>query len=165
MPGILLVVIVSGCSRMNFSLDQGKNETKIVQYTSSEKMLFSDITYNLYLNERSSSGRCSPQMVRVPNISARSKGDNHPGTQWQDVLAVIATGGGKSLCYQIPALIREGTGIVLSPLIALMKDQVDCLAESGIPAAFLNSTQDIKDKRSVEDAIRNRNLNIIIYIS
>lgn len=82
----------------------------------------------------------------------------------RDVLAVIATGGGKSLCYQIPALIREGTGIVLSPLIALMKDQVDCLAESGIPAAFLNSTQDIKDKRSVEDAIRTGTLKLL-YIS
>ncbi|HOL40211.1 MAG TPA: DNA helicase RecQ [Methanospirillum sp.] len=82
----------------------------------------------------------------------------------QDVLAVIATGGGKSLCYQIPALIREGIGIVISPLIALMKDQVDCLAESGIPAAFLNSTQDFRDRRCIEESIRDGLLKIL-YIS
>ncbi|ABD42100.1 ATP-dependent DNA helicase RecQ [Methanospirillum hungatei JF-1] len=82
----------------------------------------------------------------------------------RDVLAVIATGGGKSLCYQIPALIRDGVGIVISPLIALMKDQVDCLAESGIPAAFLNSTQDVKDKRSIEGSILDGSLKLL-YIS
>ncbi|WP_373838866.1 DNA helicase RecQ [Methanospirillum sp.] len=82
----------------------------------------------------------------------------------RDVLAVIATGGGKSLCYQIPALIREGTGIIISPLIALMKDQVDCLGESGIPAAFLNSTQDLKDRRSIEESIIKGSLRIL-YIS
>lgn len=82
----------------------------------------------------------------------------------RDVLAVIATGGGKSLCYQIPALIREGIGIVISPLIALMKDQVDCLAESGIPAAFLNSTQDFRDRRSIEESICDGSLKIL-YIS
>ena len=82
----------------------------------------------------------------------------------RDVLAVIATGGGKSLCYQIPALIREGIGIVISPLIALMKDQVDCLAESGIPAAFLNSTQDIRDRRSIEESIIDGSLRIL-YVS
>ncbi|PWR73648.1 DNA helicase RecQ [Methanospirillum stamsii] len=82
----------------------------------------------------------------------------------RDVLAVIATGGGKSLCYQVPALIRDGIGIVISPLIALMKDQVDCLAEAGIPAAFLNSTQDLKDKRSIEESIKNNTLRVL-YIS
>lgn len=70
----------------------------------------------------------------------------------RDVLAVIATGGGKSLCYQIPSLIRGGVGIIISPLIALMKDQVDCLAESGIPAAFINSTQDTRARREIEEA-------------
>jgi len=82
----------------------------------------------------------------------------------RDVLAVIATGGGKSVCYQIPALIREGLCVVVSPLIALMKDQVDGLRELGIPAAFMNSTQDSRQKRDVEDAIRAGTLRIL-YVS
>lgn len=82
----------------------------------------------------------------------------------RDVLAVIATGGGKSVCYQIPALIREGLCVVVSPLIALMKDQVDGLKELGIPAAFMNSTQDSRQKREVEDAIRAGTLRIL-YVS
>jgi ATP-dependent DNA helicase RecQ len=66
-----------------------------------------------------------------------------------DVLALMPTGGGKSLCYQIPALVRPGTGLVVSPLIALMQDQVNALREAGVRAAFLNSSQD----RSQQDAI------------
>ncbi|MDX3906633.1 MAG: DNA helicase RecQ [Pigmentiphaga sp.] len=69
-----------------------------------------------------------------------------------DALVLMPTGGGKSLCYQVPALVRSGTGIVVSPLIALMQDQVDALTELGVSAAFLNSTQDYTRVREVERA-------------
>jgi ATP-dependent DNA helicase RecQ len=70
----------------------------------------------------------------------------------QDALVLMPTGGGKSLCYQIPALVKDGTGVVVSPLIALMQDQVDALRGLGVRAGFLNSTQDIGARRLVEDA-------------
>ena len=70
----------------------------------------------------------------------------------QDAVVLMPTGGGKSLCYQIPALVRDGTGVVVSPLIALMQDQVDALRGLGVRAGFLNSTQDIGARRLVEDA-------------
>ncbi|BCY07758.1 ATP-dependent DNA helicase RecQ [Actinoplanes sp. L3-i22] len=67
-----------------------------------------------------------------------------------DALVLMPTGGGKSLCYQIPALVRPGTGVVISPLIALMQDQVDALRTLGVRAGFLNSTQDYDERRLVE---------------
>jgi ATP-dependent DNA helicase RecQ len=71
----------------------------------------------------------------------------------QDALVLMPTGGGKSLCYQVPALVRHGTGVVVSPLIALMQDQVDALSALGVRAGFLNSTQDLGQRREVERAL------------
>ncbi len=68
----------------------------------------------------------------------------------RDALVLMPTGGGKSICYQIPALVREGTGIIVSPLIALMQDQVDALNQLGIRAAFLNSTLAPAVQRDIE---------------
>jgi ATP-dependent DNA helicase RecQ len=78
-----------------------------------------------------------------------------------DALVLMPTGGGKSLCYQIPALVREGTGVVISPLIALMQDQVDALRVLGVRAGFLNSTQDPQQRREVESAFLSGELDLL----
>ncbi len=78
-----------------------------------------------------------------------------------DVLALMPTGGGKSLCYQIPALIRSGTGVVVSPLIALMQDQVDALKLLGVRAAFLNSTQSLPEQAVVREQLLNDELDLL----
>ena len=70
-----------------------------------------------------------------------------------DALVLMPTGGGKSLCYQLPSLLRDGVGVVVSPLIALMKDQVDTLRQLGVRAAFLNSTLSPEGAREVEAAL------------
>ncbi|MFJ6696135.1 DNA helicase RecQ [Streptomyces sp. NPDC091272] len=67
-----------------------------------------------------------------------------------DAVVLMPTGGGKSLCYQIPSLVRPGVGVVISPLIALMQDQVDALRALGVRAGFMNSTQDFDERRTVE---------------
>ncbi len=79
----------------------------------------------------------------------------------QNTLVLMPTGGGKSLCYQIPALLRKGTGIIVSPLIALMQDQVDALSELGVNAAFLNSTLDYHTHNQVVDRLRNGELDML----
>ena len=79
----------------------------------------------------------------------------------RDALVLMPTGGGKSLCYQIPALVRPGTGIVISPLIALMQDQVDALLALGVRAGFLNSSQDYQARRQTEQALLSGDLDLL----
>ncbi len=79
-------------------------------------------------------------------------------------LVLMPTGGGKSLCYQIPAMVRSGTGIVISPLIALMQDQVSSLIQLGVRAAFLNSTLAVSDAKRVEQQLLDQQLDLL-YIA
>jgi ATP-dependent DNA helicase RecQ len=81
-----------------------------------------------------------------------------------DALVLMPTGGGKSLCYQLPALLRPGVAVVVSPLIALMQDQVDALLQAGVRAAYLNSTQDFETTVATEKALRRGELDLI-YIA
>lgn len=78
-----------------------------------------------------------------------------------DALVLMPTGGGKSLCYQIPALMREGVGVVISPLIALMQDQVHALRQAGIQAAFLNSSLSSKQAREVENNLAQGKIDLL----
>ena len=78
-----------------------------------------------------------------------------------DAVVLMPTGGGKSLCYQIPAMVREGVGIIVSPLIALMQDQVNALQQLGVKAAYLNSTLDAISAREVEQQLRAGELNML----
>jgi ATP-dependent DNA helicase RecQ len=82
----------------------------------------------------------------------------------RDALVLMPTGGGKSLCYQIPALIRSGVGIVVSPLIALMQDQVNALLQLGVKAAYLNSTLTLEQIRDVERQLLDGDLDLL-YIA
>jgi ATP-dependent DNA helicase RecQ len=79
----------------------------------------------------------------------------------RDALVLMPTGGGKSLCYQVPAIVRPGTGIVISPLIALMQDQVDALRLLGVRAAFLNSSLHVTDAREVMRAAADGELDLL----
>ena len=78
-----------------------------------------------------------------------------------DCLVLMPTGGGKSLCYQVPALLREGTAIVVSPLIALMQDQVDALLQLGVRAAFLNSSLSAANATQVERRLLGGELDLL----
>ena len=81
-----------------------------------------------------------------------------------DALVLMPTGGGKSLCYQVPALVRPGTGIIISPLIALMQDQVSALLQLGIKAAYLNSTLPAQTVRETEQGLLNNDMDLL-YIA
>ena len=83
-----------------------------------------------------------PQQAIIEHIAAGN-----------DALVLMPTGGGKSLCYQVPALLRAGVGVVVSPLIALMQDQVEALRQVGVRAEFLNSTLKAEDASRVEQAL------------
>lgn len=78
-----------------------------------------------------------------------------------DCLAVLPTGGGKSLCYQIPALLLSGTTLVVSPLIALMRDQVAALTAAGVDAVFINSSLEPEERRSIETRVRNGTVRLL----
>jgi len=82
-------------------------------------------------------------------------------TQGKDALVLMPTGGGKSLCYQIPALLRPGVGVVVSPLIALMQDQVEALHQAGVRAAFLNSSLDFATASATERQLLTGQLDLI----
>ncbi|HBK47734.1 MAG TPA: DNA helicase RecQ [Xanthomonadaceae bacterium] len=91
-----------------------------------------------------------PQQAIVEHVAAGN-----------DALVLMPTGGGKSLCYQIPALLRDGTGIVVSPLIALMQDQVEALRQLGVRAEYLNSTLDAENAQRVERALQAGELDLL----
>jgi ATP-dependent DNA helicase RecQ len=81
--------------------------------------------------------------------------------QGRDALVLMPTGGGKSLCYQIPSIVRDGVGVVVSPLIALMQDQVAALTEAGVRAAFLNSSLTAEEARRVEQQVARGELDLL----
>ena len=82
----------------------------------------------------------------------------------QDVIVLMPTGGGKSICYQVPAITMEGTGVIVSPLISLMRDQVGGLKVNGIKAAYINSSQSFKEQRQIEEQFHKGALDLL-YVS
>src|SRR6056300_1526830 len=79
----------------------------------------------------------------------------------QDVLMILPTGGGKSLCYQLPTLLMEGITVVVSPLLALMHDQVVALKENGIAAEMLSSMQDLEESQKIEARLRSGKIKLL----
>ncbi len=118
------------------------------------------------------------QSLTLPEVRSRARellrtvfGFSDFLTQQEDIIAHVAdggdavvlmpTGGGKSLCYQIPAMLRDGTGVVVSPLIALMQDQVDALRQNGVRAAAINSTLSPDESRRIEESVRANRLDLL----
>lgn len=104
------------------------------------------------------------QVFGYPSFRGQQEAIIEHVSSGHDALVLMPTGGGKSLCYQIPALIREGVGIVISPLIALMQDQVGALETAGVRAAYLNSTQSYEEMVRVEQAVLHNELDLV-YIA
>lgn len=96
-----------------------------------------------------------------PNFRGNQEGVIEHVTSGGDALVLMPTGGGKSLCYQIPALMRPGVGIIVSPLIALMQDQVDALKQLGVSAAFLNSSLDAEEARDISRQLMRGELKLL----
>src|SRR5271166_4948263 len=116
----------------------------------------------------------SPLMARARDALARVYGFSafRPGQEeilastldGMDVLAVMPTGSGKSLCFQLPPIIRDSLTLVVSPLIALMRDQVAQLQGLGVEAASLNSSSDVEERRRIARGLRGRTLRLL-YIA
>jgi ATP-dependent DNA helicase RecQ len=101
------------------------------------------------------------QVFGYPEFRGQQRDIIETAIEGRDALVIMPTGGGKSLCYQIPALARDGTGLVVSPLIALMQDQVTALHELGIEAGFLNSNQTPDEQVQVRNKLRNGELQLL----
>ena len=93
------------------------------------------------MDTREQAARILKEKFGFPGFLPGQEAAIHAILEGRDVLVVMPTGGGKSLCYQLPALVLEGLTVVVSPLIALMKDQVDALTSRGVPATAINSTR------------------------
>src|SRR3982751_2787824 len=98
---------------------------------------------------------------KLPNFRPGQESVIDALLQGRSALAVFPTGGGKSLCYQLPALMLDGVTVVVSPLIALMKDQIDLLARQGVDAARLDSSLDASEGRAVSDRLREGSLKLL----
>ena len=104
------------------------------------------------------------QVFGYPAFRGRQAEIIHTLLAGEDALVLMPTGGGKSLCYQIPALLRPGVGVVISPLIALMQDQVDALRQLGIRADYLNSSQSAEEQAAVIHQLQQQQLDLL-YIA
>ncbi|MBE0487245.1 DNA helicase RecQ [Marinobacter sp.] len=128
--------------------------------------MYPDQDFDQLTREPPSAANRSPEQVLHEVFGYESfrplQGDIvHEVVNGGDALVLMPTGGGKSLCYQVPALVRPGTAIIVSPLIALMQDQVAALQQLGVKAAFLNSTMDFEQSRATEYALMTGELDLL----